>query len=158
MRKSYALILVAGALLGDAVIAQHAPPASPQSHEAVTTSAASYRAVATVQDLMAELIDPASKVVFGAVSSQVTSTGTVETAPRNDAEWAVVRRNALIMVEGANLLLIPGRRMASPSLASVAACARASTVSRAAASGRLTGSPGASARAANRSAIRGSAA
>ncbi|PYR53105.1 MAG: hypothetical protein DMF89_00095 [Acidobacteria bacterium] len=72
------------------------------------------KSTATVQDIMATMIGPASKAVFGAVSSEVTPTGTVEKFPRTDAEWAAVRRQALTMVEGANLLLTPGRRFASP--------------------------------------------
>ena len=55
--------------------------------------------------------------MFGAVSSEVTPTGVVETVPKNDAEWALVRRNALMMVEAANLLLVPGRHIASPDAA-----------------------------------------
>ncbi len=35
----------------------------------------------------------------GAVSSEVTPTGVVETVPKNDAEWALVRRHALMMGE-----------------------------------------------------------
>ena len=73
--------------------------------------------MATVQDLMAGIIDPASKIVFKAVSSEETANGVVETAPKNDEEWAVVRRNAVLMVEGANLLLTPGRHMAPPAAA-----------------------------------------
>jgi hypothetical protein len=67
-----------------------------------------------VQDLMATMISPASKVVFDAVSSEVTPTGTVEKFPKSDAEWAAVKRQALLMVEGADLLLTPGRAFASP--------------------------------------------
>jgi hypothetical protein len=102
-------------------IAQHGPAtsAAPRSpaKPAVTASASPYRPAATVQDLMARIIDPASKVVFKAVSSEETANGIVETAPKNDAEWAVVRHNALLMVEGANLLLMPGRHIAVPAAA-----------------------------------------
>lgn len=115
MRQSYGFaLLISGIVMGGAAIAQQAPTASHAAHKPATASPTSYRAVATVQDLMAEVIDPSSKVVFGAVSSQTTATGTVETAPKSDAEWNVVRHNALMMVEGANLLLIPGRHMAKP--------------------------------------------
>ena len=69
------------------------------------------KSTATVQDIMATMIGPASKAVFGAVSSEVTPTGTVEKFPRTDAEWAAVRRQALTMVEGANLLLTPAQNV-----------------------------------------------
>jgi hypothetical protein len=107
------------AFLGSIALAQpQAPPAGvaarPPAKSPVTARASPYRPIATVQDLMAGMIDPASKVVFKAVSSDVTADGVVETAPKNDDEWAVVRRNALMMVEGANLLMISGRHIAPP--------------------------------------------
>lgn len=50
------------------------------------------------------MIDPASKVVFGAVTSETTANGTVDKAPQSAA------------VEGANLLLIPGRHITRTSV------------------------------------------
>jgi len=109
------------AFLGSVAMAQQGPAAGaaarPAAKPAVPASATPYRPAATVQDLMAGIIDPASKVVFKAVSSEETANGVVETAPKNDAEWAVVRHNALMMVEGANLLLMPGRHIAVPAAA-----------------------------------------
>jgi len=121
MRIIHALLgIAAGCLLGSAAIvaAQTAPP-KPQTHVRAAGSASPYLALATVHDLMGAIIDPASKVVFGAVSSVDTPAGTKEKAPGSDAEWAVVRRNALLMVEAANLLMIPGRHIAPPELAKV---------------------------------------
>ena len=56
---------------------------------------------------MRPMISPASRAVFGAVSSEVTPNGTVEKFPKTETEWAAVRRQALTMVEGANILLTP---------------------------------------------------
>ena len=56
---------------------------------------------------MRPMISPASRAVFGAVSSEVTPNGTVEKSPKTETEWAAVRRQALTMVEGANILLTP---------------------------------------------------
>lgn len=92
-------------------------PAKRSTTQRPSGVASAYRPVATVQDLMAGMIDPASKVVFKAVSSEVTPNGTVETAPKNEEEWTVVRRNAVMMVEGANLLMMPGRHVAPPQFA-----------------------------------------
>jgi hypothetical protein len=104
------------ACLGSAAIALQAgqthAASKPATKPPVPATASAYRPVATVQDLMAGMIDPASKVVFNAVSSEDTPNGPVETAPKNNDEWAVVRKNALMMVEGANLLLMPGRHIA----------------------------------------------
>lgn len=92
-------------------------PAKPAAAVRPAGAASVYQPAATVQDLMAGVIGPASQVVFTAVSSEETPNGTKETAPQNDAEWRAVRRSALLMVEGANLLMMPGRRMALPEFA-----------------------------------------
>lgn len=107
--RMLSIVTTIGWLGGAALAQQQAPP--PKTTAPVRQAAATYQPVATVQDLMAGVIDPASKVVFAAVSFEATVTGTVEIAPKNDAEWAVVRRNALMMVEGANLLMMPGRHI-----------------------------------------------
>src|SRR5438067_3857862 len=77
------------------------------------------RPVATVQDLMLAMVDPSSDVVFEAVSTTISIRGQETKSPKNDHEWAVVRNNALTLVEAGNLLMMPGRRVASP--ASIAA-------------------------------------
>ncbi len=74
---------------------------------------------ATIKDLMLGLIDPAADAVWLSVTTVVGATGTVETAPRNDEDWNKVRYGALTLVEGANLLLMPGRRVAAPGEKSV---------------------------------------
>jgi hypothetical protein len=108
------------AFLGSVALAQQAPApaaAKPLAKPAVAGTGSATRPMATIQDLMAGIIDPASKIVFKAVSSEETDKGVVETAPKNDEEWSVVRRNAVLMVEGANLLLTPGRHIAPPAAA-----------------------------------------
>ena len=72
------------------------------------------RAIATVKDIMDGLVDPASDAVFDAVGTVVTLDSTVEKFPKNDEEWAAVRKGALMMTEGANLLMIGGRHIARP--------------------------------------------
>ena len=86
------------------------------------------RPVATVQDLMLAMVDPSSDVVFEAVSTTISIRGQETKTPKNDHEWAVVRNNALTLVEAGNLLMMPGRRIASPaSMAAADALAEAST-------------------------------
>ena len=40
--------------------------------------------------------------------------GIHELLPETDEEWAAVRHDAIRLIEGSNLLLIPGRRVAEP--------------------------------------------
>jgi len=70
--------------------------------------------VATVQDLMLAIVDPSADFIFGAVATTISIRGTETKAPQNDNEWAVVRNHALTLVEAANLLMVGGRRIASP--------------------------------------------
>jgi hypothetical protein len=69
--------------------------------------------IATVQDLMRYEVDPSADHIWDSVGSITTSTGTVERQPRTDAEWAELRRNAVILVEATNLLVLPGRQVAA---------------------------------------------
>jgi hypothetical protein len=62
------------------VFVQQSATKSAPAKETRSPSAASHtdKTRATVQDIMATMISPASKAVFGAVSSEVTPKGTVE--------------------------------------------------------------------------------
>jgi hypothetical protein len=66
---------------------------------------------AGVQDIMAYMIDPAADFLWGSVSTTVTEQGVEEKQPRTDEEWNEVRRQAIILAEATNLLLIDGRRV-----------------------------------------------
>jgi hypothetical protein len=69
--------------------------------------------VAGVQDIMAFMIDPAADFLWESVSTTVTETGASEKQPRTDAEWNEVHRQAIILTEASNLMLMDGRRVAS---------------------------------------------
>ena len=73
-----------------------------------------YTPDATVKEIMLSLIDPSADVVWQAVSTVVTPTGTEEKVPQNDEEWAIVRQGAIRLVEAPNLLMVPGRHVARP--------------------------------------------
>ena len=75
---------------------------------------------ATIKDLMLGLIDTSADAVWLAVTTTVADQGIVETRPKNEDEWMQVRYGALRLAEAANLLLIPGRRVALPGEKSVA--------------------------------------
>jgi hypothetical protein len=66
----------------------------------------------TVKDLMLNIVDPSADVVWLSVTTQVDDSGTHETRPGNDDEWTKVKHGALTLAEAANLLMIPGRKVA----------------------------------------------
>ena len=73
-----------------------------------------YSPTATIKDIMDAIIDPSADVVWESVQTVVTPAGTDERMPKNDEEWAAVRRGAIRVVEGTNLLMMPGRHVARP--------------------------------------------
>lgn len=79
-----------------------------------------YQPKATIKDLMLGLIDTSADVVWLSVTTIVSDEGIVDTRPQNDEQWTDVRYGALRLAEAANLLMIPGRRVAQPGEKSVA--------------------------------------
>ena len=86
--------------------AADAPPPAPPAPAYVTD--------VTIKDLMLDVIDPSADVVWLSVTTVANETGLVETRPQNDEEWAKVRQGALTLAEAANLLMMPGRKVAPP--------------------------------------------
>ena len=84
-----------------AVIAQRATTA-PQAPPAM-------KPVASTKQIMQAMVAPSSKILFEAVSTVQTQTGTVERAPKTDEEWATVEHAAVMVAEAGNLLMM-GRR------------------------------------------------
>ncbi len=82
--------------------------------EAPSTSAPAYIPTATVKDLMLSIVDPSADVVWLSVTTVHSEKGIVETKPRNDEEWLKVRHGAIALAEAANLLMMPGRKVAPP--------------------------------------------
>jgi cytochrome c556 len=81
------------------------PPAPPQPQ---------YMPTATIKDLMLSVIDGAADVVWLSVTTVVDEKGMLETKPITDEDWTKVRHGAITLMEAANLLMIPGRRVARP--------------------------------------------
>jgi hypothetical protein len=68
----------------------------------------------TIKDLMESIIDPSADVLWGAVGTVVDLEGTHESLPKTPEDWLDVRRAAVRIIEGSNLLMIPGREAAPP--------------------------------------------
>jgi hypothetical protein len=72
-----------------------------------------YRATATLRDVMQSVVAPSAQGLWEAVGTISNAKGTVHLEPKTDADWAAVRRHAITLLESANLLLVPGRRVAA---------------------------------------------
>lgn len=73
-----------------------------------------YMPTATIKELMLSVVDPSADVVWLSVMSVLGDKGLVETKPRSEEEWTQVRHGAVTLMEAANLLMVPGRRVARP--------------------------------------------
>jgi len=73
-----------------------------------------YLPTATIKDLMLSMVDPSADVVWLSVTTIVDEKGLKETMPKSDEEWKKVRHGAIALAEAANLLKMPGRRVAQP--------------------------------------------
>jgi hypothetical protein len=105
------LILLLAILLAatqDACSPHTLPTSIPSSVDASVTLVP----VASIQELMATQVDPSADLLWASVSTVISSAGTEEKQPRTDAEWRTVRRYAVTLIEGANLLAVPDRRVA----------------------------------------------
>ncbi len=116
MRTSSSIVPVGIALLLVADLAAQAPAPAGRSASAAAASrpaaASRYVVTGTIKELMHGIIDPSADAIWESVSIDVTASGVVETVPRTNDEWYAVRRHALILAESANLLRVPGRRVA----------------------------------------------
>src|SRR5690349_6002360 len=71
-----------------------------------------YHLVASIREVMNSVIDPNIDVVWNSVSTTIDHGKPTDHAPANDEDWAAVRHSALTVIEGANLLMMPGRQVA----------------------------------------------
>jgi hypothetical protein len=102
--------VVLGALLTGCTPQQEASVTA-QSGQASTPAASPLKPIAGIQDIMAGMIDPAADFLWESVSTTVVGKETIEKQPRTDAEWAEVRRQAILLAEGANLIMMDGRHV-----------------------------------------------
>jgi len=68
----------------------------------------------SIKEIMESVVDPSADALWGAVGTVLDKEGTHEMLPKTPEEWFDVRRAAVRIVEGANLLMMPGREAAPP--------------------------------------------
>jgi cytochrome c556 len=66
----------------------------------------------TIQGLMQSIIDPSADALWNAVGTVVDKEGIHELLPKTPEDWSDVRHAAVRIVEGSNLLMVPGREAA----------------------------------------------
>jgi hypothetical protein len=66
----------------------------------------------SIKDVMESMIDPSADTLWGAAGTVVDKQGTQDLSPKTQEGWVDVRRAAVRIIEGANLLMMPGREAA----------------------------------------------
>jgi hypothetical protein len=74
--------------------------------------ATEYNLVATIKDIMDSQVDPSADYIWESIGTEVSAAGIVDKRPQNADEWKEERRKAMLLVEAANLLIMPGRKVA----------------------------------------------
>lgn len=86
------------------------PPASQSAQPAAAAPGGSpYHAVASVDEVMDAILDPAADVIWGSVGTIITVEGVQEIEPKTDEDWTKVRHAAITVSESGNLLMMEGR-------------------------------------------------
>lgn len=101
-------------LAGCARQPQSATPESTAPPAPVATLPAGMKPVASILDLMLEPIDTHADALWEAVYTVSTIEGVRDVHPETDEAWAELRRQAFVLMEASNLLVIEGRRVAHP--------------------------------------------
>jgi hypothetical protein len=122
MRRQIAVAICAAALgfamAGFAALSCVAQQAPAKTRDAGTATAdstnADHQVLLTIKDLMESIIDPSADTLWGAVGTVVDNDGIHEMFPKTDEEWHEPRRAAVLIIEGGNLLIMPGREAAPP--------------------------------------------
>jgi hypothetical protein len=105
--RSLLFVVCAAVAVGSCQSNQPAPAAPAVDQPPYTTTA-------TVKDIMLHIVDPAGDMVWDSVATVNDKGGIHETMPKTDEEWFKVRSGLIMMIEGSNLLMIPGRKVARP--------------------------------------------
>jgi hypothetical protein len=72
-------------------------------------AAVPYEPIADVRETMDWIVLPAAEVIWDSAGTIITAEGRTELAPTTPEGWEEVRRNAAIVAEAGNLLMVPGR-------------------------------------------------
>jgi hypothetical protein len=105
--RRFSWLLLAGMSVFIVVACNRSQPPPPASQTA-------FRPTATIKDIMDSMVDPSADTLWESVATIVSAAGTEERRPKTDEDWTNVRRAAIRLVEGTNLLVMDGRHVARP--------------------------------------------
>lgn len=108
-----AAAVAAAILLSFTLAACSAQGPAPVTASAPAQFPSSLQPVATIQELMQAEVDASADNIWDAVETTTTRAGDQNKQPRTAEEWQEVRRNAIVLIEAANLLTVEPRKLAA---------------------------------------------
>jgi hypothetical protein len=108
MRRQIAAVLCS-AVLCSAVLGFMASSSLAIAQQKIAKGAPARQVHTSIKELMESIIDPSADALWGAVGTVVDQEGVHEALPKTPEEWLEVRRAAVRIIEGGNLLMMPGR-------------------------------------------------
>jgi len=87
---------------------------APAPAEIESAPVSDFRPTSTIKDIMLSVVDPSADAIWESVATVVDFEGIHEEFPETDEEWVAVRIEAIRIIEGSNMLLVPGRDVAEP--------------------------------------------
>ena len=108
MRRHVAAALCSAALGAIAVSASSLAIAQQRAAKA----AGDQQIRTSIKDVMESIIDPSADVLWTAAGAIIDQQGVQDLSPKTPEEWLNVRHAAVRIIEGANLLMMPGREAA----------------------------------------------
>jgi len=107
------LLGFAGTLLAIVTCSTDIPPTRGSPVAQTPPVAAVGQPIATIQELMQAEVDASADSIWDAVETTASQGGEEHKQPRTAEEWQAVRRNAIVLIEAANLLTVANRRLSN---------------------------------------------
>jgi hypothetical protein len=95
-------------------VAAFAASCRSQQPQQQTPAAQGPAPVATIREIMHNIVEYNAFKIFNSVAVTVTEKGTVEQQPRTAEEWDELLHASMALAESPNLLVTPGRQVAKP--------------------------------------------
>ena len=96
------------------VVAFAASCRSQQQQQQQAPAAQGPAPVATMREIMHNIVEYNAFKIFNSVAVTITAKGTEEKQPRTEEEWDELLHASMAFVEAPNLLVTPGRQIAKP--------------------------------------------
>jgi hypothetical protein len=123
MKAVRALVLnkglqIAGTAVLAAVVLDTGLAGAGLGNQAQGAEAAPYQMDATILEIMASIVMPSADILWNSVVAYATKDGLVEEVPETDEDWEKLRWSAVNLAEATNLIMMPGRQVDHPGVAS----------------------------------------